>query len=141
LLFCPFHDLLIADQVGNAKCRNSGLPRAKELTGAPYLQICLCDPEAIGSLNDGVQALVRDLSTRLIRQQQTCGFLSAAPYTAAKLVEPSQSEAFCVLNEHNGRIRHVDTDLYDCSCFEQMNLAILEPLHDAVLFLAQHTSM
>ena len=64
--FRPLHDLLVADQVGNTKRRNSGLSGTEEFAGAAQFKISFRDPESVRGFNHGTEAFVRNFGSRLV---------------------------------------------------------------------------
>ncbi len=66
-------------------------------------------------------------------QQHAGRRLRPAPDAAAQLVQLRQAHALGVLDDHQRRVRHVDTDLDDRRRDEQIELGGLERAHDDIL--------
>src|SRR5215831_2985363 len=86
------------------------LARAKQITLATEPQVLFGDAKAIfGFAQDGKACLGGFAERRLVDQQTGRGSESAAD-TPAQLVQLGKTEAFRMLNDHDGGFRHVDTD-------------------------------
>ena len=65
----------------------------------------------------------------------------AAPDSAPQLVQLRQPEAFWILDDHQGCVGNVHTDLDDGRCDEQLALVVVERRHHLGLLFALHTSV
>jgi hypothetical protein len=65
----------------------------------------------------------------------------ASADAAPELVQLRKPETFGVLDDHDRRVRHVDTDFDHSGCDEKAGLTGLEGAHGLVLFFRRHPAM
>src|SRR6185503_9679817 len=97
-------------EVGDAEFRHAALAQAQRIAAAAEAQILLGDAEAVLGLAQDREPRLGGLAERaLVEEEAGRGALAAADATA-ELVELRQAEALGVLDDHDRRFRHVDTD-------------------------------
>ena len=131
----------VLGQPRHAKLRQAALPRAEHLAAAAKLQIFLGDDEAVLGALHHIEPRLRRLRQRLAVEQDAGGLRRAATDTASQLMELRKPEALGMLDDHDGRIRHVDADLDHRGRHQDGELACGERRHDPVLLLAREPPM
>ncbi len=101
--------LLVLGQAREAIAADTGLARAHEFALAAQAQVDLGQAEAVGVLGQRPQARGA-LGTGGPQEVAQRGVLTAAD-PAPQLVQLGDPEALGVLDQHQGRIGHVDPDL------------------------------
>src|SRR4029453_5894315 len=102
---CLLHQLMIAQQVADAKRRHARLPRAEEVAGAAKLEGPLVDLKAIGRLGQRLQPIAPLIAQWRLIQEDAIGMMRAAADASAQLMQLRQSEPFRVFHHHHQRIR------------------------------------
>lgn len=128
-------------QVGKAQQGQPGLARAEEFARPALLQIAPRDFESVAGLEHGAQPLARHLRQRRLVQQHADRLGGAAPDPAAQLVQLRQPEALGMLDDHQRRVRHVDSDFDDRGGDQQVDLALAKRAHDLGLLGLRQASV
>ena len=97
----------VADEIGDPELGKPRLPRAEELPGPPHREVHLGDLEPVVGFRHGGDA-APGVSRRRSAEQDAVALERPAPHAAAKLVELGETEALGVLDQHHGRVGHVD---------------------------------
>src|SRR3989442_15714351 len=92
--FGPLENLLVANQVGDAKRRDAPLSRTKKFAWPAQFQINLCNPEPVSCIRESSQANLSVFRHHIARKQQTIRFAFAPPDTASKLVQLGKAKPF-----------------------------------------------
>src|SRR5437870_4135743 len=103
----------IRHQIRHPELGDSGLARSGHLAGATQLEVDLSETESIGAGNHGADTFSRNVVDSIRSHQDTQRLLGAAPDTAAQLMKLRKPEPFCVLNEHDGGVRDIDSNFDD----------------------------
>src|ERR1700730_5635450 len=82
---CLLEELDVALEIGKSQKRNSRLPRAEKLSGAPDKKVLARDFEAVAVLIDHFEPRFRQLGHRLFEKQNADAFRSAASDATAQL--------------------------------------------------------
>ena len=95
---------------------------------AAQLEVALGELEAVGRLDERLEARLRRVGQLLLRprDEQAVRLLGAAADAAAQLVELGEPEAVGLLDDHDRRVRDVDADLDHRRRDEHVELALLE---------------
>ena len=86
------------------------------------------------------EALFR-LVTAALGHKDAVSLQITASDTAAKLMELGQAEALSAVDEHDGRIGNIDADFNDARRYQEVDISLLESLHDGLLFFSGHAAM
>ena len=119
---------------------------AEEVAGAADLEVAQGDLEAgaqLRRLEDGLQALLRDLAQRavLVVEQVGVGAGGAAADAAAELVELRQAELVGVVDDDRVRVGDVEAGLDDRRADEDVGLAVGELEHHALELVLVHLAV
>ena len=121
----------VARQAGELEVGHARLARPHHLPLAADLEVAVGELEPVVGLEQRLEARLRGAGLRL-REQQAVRLLAAPPHAAAQLVELREAEALGALDDHDGRVGHVDADLDEAGGDEHLDLAGLEGAHDVV---------
>ena len=97
--------------MGDAEAGHARLARAEDLAAAAQPQVLLGDAEAVLGLAHDAEAVAGDGAERRLVEEEADRRPVAPPDAAAELVELGEAEALGVLDDHDGRVGHVDADL------------------------------
>lgn len=97
-------------EVAHGDIGDAGLAPTEESARAAEFQVFLGEEEAIGALDEGIEAIICAVCAG--EEEAVRGFRAAADATA-ELVELGETEAIGVFDDHDGRIGYVDTHLDD----------------------------
>src|SRR5690606_35643277 len=93
-------------------------------------KILFGDPEAILRKTEHSQALDR---IRRIGDKDAVALRGPPPHPTAQLMQLREPEAFRMLDDHHGRVRHIDSDFDNGRRDQDVDLPRGERPHDAVL--------
>ena len=124
--------------------RNSGRPLCRVPSSSPAPRSrrsssAMRKPSSLSRMI--VEPRLRRLAERRRVEQQAGRRLVAAADAAAQLVQLGEAEALGMLDDHDGRLRHVDADLDHRGGDQEVDAAAGESRHDAVLLGALHLAM
>src|SRR5689334_4741653 len=115
-------DLLVARDAPELEVAETRLPFPEDLTRAADLEVLLREREAVGARDHRREALFAVVGTR-VGEQEAVGAVATATDTTAELMQLRQAEAIGILDDHDGRVRHIDTDLDHRRGDEHVDLA------------------
>ena len=110
--------LVVLRQPRDPEHRQAVLARAEHLAGPAQLEVDLGEPEAVALVRDRLEPRQR----RVAEQDAERGVLAAA-HPPAQLVQLRQAVALGRLDQHHGRVRHVDAHLDHARGHEHVGLA------------------
>ena len=121
----------IAAQTREAKLREPRLTGAEELALAADLEVDLGQLEPVVRGHERLQPGQRRVGQLLLRprDEQAVRLLGASPHPAAQLVQLGEAEPVGLLDDHDRRVRDVDTDLDHRRRDEDVELPGLEARH------------
>src|SRR6185437_1749755 len=131
----------ISHQIGDAHLRQTGLACPQQLTRATQLQIATCNLETIVRFPDHFQPLACELRQGRTIQQYAGTRLGSASHPSAKLMQLRESHALSILDCHECRVRHINTDLDDGRGNQELNFTFLEGKHGFVFLCRRHASV
>ena len=105
------HQLMVAQQIADAKGRHTGLARAEKISRTAKLQIPFGNLEAVGRLGQRLEPIAALIGQRRLIQQHAVRLVRSAPDAPAQLMELREAESLRVLDQHHRRVRHVHADL------------------------------
>ena len=121
--------------IGEAQQRHARLARPQELARPPDAQILTRDLEAVVVLVDHLEARLCGFGHRFLEQQDAGALRRAAADPAAKLVQLREPEAFGVLDDHQRRIGHIDTDFDHRRRDQHIDVSGRERAHGRILLV------
>src|SRR6266567_5341135 len=100
---------MVAYDVPNAERRQARLPGPHHLTRAANLQVLLRYLESIAGLFHYRQTLASFGRAPVSGKQYAIALLVAAANSPPKLMKLRESKPFSVFDDHDARVRHVDS--------------------------------
>jgi hypothetical protein len=126
-------ELDVVGQHRDAKARQPALQGSQDLALAAKRQVDLGELEPVALAGDRRNPPPRELGLR-VREEDALRLVAAPPDATAKLVELREAETLRALDQHHGRIRHVDANLDDRRGDKHVRLARGERGHCRRLF-------
>ena len=116
------------------------LPPPEEVAGASEGEVGPGDLEAVGGFAHDAETFLCLLAL-VVRQQDAGGLVGTPADPPPQLMQLGKAEPFRVLDEHDDRVRHVDTDFDDDRRHKKLDVALQELLHDVILLGGFHLSV
>ena len=78
---------------------------------------------------------------KVVAQENAVGLIRPSADSSPQLVELRESKPFCILDNHDRRVRNVNADFNDSCCDQNIELLRFELAHQFVLFLRWQPAM
>src|SRR5262245_41219650 len=140
LLPCLLDHGAVANEIGDPELWESGLPGTEEFPRPSYREVDLCDLEPVVGPRRRLDA-APGIGRRHGVEQDAVALERPAANATSKLMELRETEALSVLDQHDGRVGHIDADLDHGRRHEDVNVTRLEFAHDAILLLEAHPTV
>src|SRR5688572_24377117 len=132
----PKEQVVVGFRVVEAKGRKTVLTGPKEIAHAPEPEICTSDLEPIVGLDQRVEPKRGFLTA--FRDEDAETFLGASPHPSSQLMQLGKTEAFGVLDNHDGRVGDINPYLDHASGYQDIDLASGKCPHGRVLLVCRH---
>ena len=122
----------IPRQACEAKIGKARLPRPEQLAFSPQLEVDLGEAESVGGLDERFETPPSSLGELVsgARDEQAIRLLGPPPDAASELMELREAEPIGFLDDHDGRVRDVHSNLDHSRRDKDVELTALERIHD-----------
>src|SRR5450756_1705129 len=116
------------------------LDRPKDVARSSQFQVFLCDLESIVRIYKDLQAF-GTLGGHIALDEDAMGDGGSSADSSTELMERSEPKSLRILDDHDARVRHIDTDFDDSRRNQGVQIPQPEGIHGRLLVTTLHASV